>query len=170
MKKIAVTGMLALALTALVATSALAAPPGAPGRGMGPGQGYARAQISPEQIAKFREARAKFLLETLELRKAMAVKRVELSTLWAQPKPDQAKIQALSDQMADLGAALAKKRNAYQAANPGVFGPGFGNRGGFGRGFHRGPGGGFQGGPGGGFQRGPGGPGFGGCPGFGARF
>lgn len=156
MKKIALSGMLALTIAALVAGTALAAPLGAPGRGMEPG--YSRAQISQQDLAKFRAARAKFLLETLKLRQNIAAKRVELRTLWAQPTRDQAKIKALSDQLVDLGAALAKKRNAYLAEYPGMFGPGFGRH-------RRGPGGAF--GPR--FHRGPG-PNFGGCFGAGPNF
>lgn len=142
MKKAAVSTVLAIAVAAMVSSTALAAPPAGPGTGMrGPGQYYA--QVNPEQVKAFQAARAKFMNETLELRKAMAVKRVEMQTLWAQTTPDEAKIKDLKDQMIDLRAQIAKKRNAIMPAS----GPGFGRgmRGGFG-GKHGGFGPGMHGG------------------------
>lgn len=154
MKKIAVSAVLAIAVAALVATTALAAPPGsAQVRGYGPG--FGQTMMSPEDVTKFKATRAKFMVDTIELRKAMAVKQIELRTLYAQPTPDKAKVLTLSNELVDLRATLAKKRNAVMGDFPRGFGRGFGGKG---RGSHRGPGGGF-GGPG---MRGPGG---GGCPG-----
>ncbi|MFH1035210.1 MAG: periplasmic heavy metal sensor [Pseudomonadota bacterium] len=143
----------AVGLAALISTSALAAP-GGPGMGAGYGPGYHMgqgwSQLTPEQQAEASKAHAEFLNQTLALRQNLAAKRAELGTLYAQPTPDQAKIKALSDEMVDLGAALAKKRNEFAAKYPNAFGGGFGR----GRGFH---GGGGCGGPGGGGYGGGGG-------------
>lgn len=65
---------------------------------------------------------------------------MELTTLRAQPNADPAKVRVLADEMVNLGAQLAKKRNEFMAKHPEAFGPGLG------RGFHRGFGGGFGGG------------------------
>ena len=128
----------ALGLAALISTSAIAAGPGmggGPGMGQGHGRGYTA--LSPEQQAEVDQSRAAFMNETLKLRQEIAAKRTELSTLYAQPNPDQAKIKALSDEMVDLHAQLAKKRNEYMAKLPaGTFkgmGGGMGMMGGKGR-------------------------------------
>lgn len=44
----------------------------------------------------------------------MAAKRVGLQTLYAQPSTNHTKIKALSDEMVNLIAQLAKKRNEYR--------------------------------------------------------
>jgi zinc resistance-associated protein len=142
----------AVGLAALISTSALAAPgmgPGGPGMGPGAHMGYGWSQLTPEQQAEAQKAHAEFLNQTLALRQNLAAKRAELQTLYAQPAPDQAKIKALSDEMVDLRAALAKKRNEFAAKYPNAFGPGMGR----GRGFH---GGGMMGGGGGGGMMGGG--------------
>ncbi len=135
----------ALAIVALISTVALARG----GMGMGPGSmgpGYAyNTQITPQQQAALQKARADFLKDTQDLRNQIAQKRVELSTLWAQPNPDQARVTALNNQLVDLRAQLLKKRNQYLANFAGSgFGPGFGP------GFCPGFGGGF--GPHGGYH------------------
>lgn len=155
----------ALGLAALISTTALAAPgAGGPGMGAGMGPGYHMgqgwAQLTPEQQAEIQKAHAEFLNQTLALRQNLAAKRAELQTLYAQPTPDQAKIKALSDEIVDLGAALAKKRNEFRAKYPNAYGWGMGRggRGGFGGGC-----GGFGGGRmGGGYGGGMMGGGYGG--------
>lgn len=139
----------ALGFAALLSTSALAAGPAA-GGGPGMGYGYHRgyANLTAEQQAEVDQARATFLNDTLKLRQEIAAKRAELGTLYAQPNPDQAKIKALSDEMVDLHAQLAKKRNEYVAKLPAGTFRGMG--GGRGMGFGGGMGGGFGGGMGGG--------------------
>jgi zinc resistance-associated protein len=159
MKKFAST-LAALALAAGLSATAFAAQDPAPayGPGHGPGHGAGWTQLTPEQKAEATKARADFLNETLALRQKLATKKVELSTLRHQPTPDQAKIKALSDEMVDLGAQLAKKRNEYAAKYPNAFGPGMG----------RGMGGGMCGGMGGGMGGGKGmGGGMGGGMGMG---
>jgi zinc resistance-associated protein len=95
-------------------------------------------------MAKIQQARAKFLTETLDLRKTIAAKRLEMRTFYAQPKKDTAKIKALANELIDLRAQVAKKRNEYM----GDYAPFFaGGRGGH-RGGRPGPGMGMGGGPG----------------------
>lgn len=144
----------ALGLAALLSTSAIAAGPGyGPGAG-GPGRGPGyHNTLTPEQQAQWDQARAAFLQDTLKLRQEMSAKRAELQTLYAQPNPDKAKIKALSDEMVDLGASLAKKRNDYSANLPAELAGG-----GMGRGRHMGGFGGGMGFGGGGY-----GPGAGAC-------
>lgn len=148
MKKFAALTV-ALGLAALLGTSAMAA---GPGMGGGPGMGYGYhhgyANLTPEQQAEVDQARAAFLNDTLKLRQEIAAKRAELSTLYAQPNPDQAKIKALSDEMVDLHAQLAKKRNEYTAKLPAGTFRGMGGRGMGGGGMGGGMG--FGGGMGGG--------------------
>jgi Spy/CpxP family protein refolding chaperone len=92
------------------------------GRGMGPGmmgpgmmgpdfRGWQ--QMSDDQRADFRKRHAKFLAETVDLRKDLASKMVELRTEWAQPDPDAKKVEKLSGQVADLKAELSKKQDKY---------------------------------------------------------
>ena len=69
--------------------------------------------LKPEQQEKCKKMRAAHQMETLELRQQLAVKRIELKTLWKQPKIDQARIEKLSDEIADLSAELSKKRDKY---------------------------------------------------------
>ena len=128
----------ALALVARISTVALArggVGPGMMGPGMmGPGYAY-NTRLTPEQQAAWQKSRAAFLKDTQDLRAQIAQRRVELSTLWSQPNPDRARITALSNQLVDLQAQLAKKRNQYLANFGGAgFGPGFCP--GFGGGYH----------------------------------
>jgi Spy/CpxP family protein refolding chaperone len=69
--------------------------------------------MTPEQQEKCKKMRAVHQMETMELRKQLAAKRIELKTLWKQPKIDQARIEKLSDEIAELSAALSKKRDKY---------------------------------------------------------
>ncbi|RJX36353.1 MAG: periplasmic heavy metal sensor [Desulfarculus sp.] len=147
MKKITVI-LASLALMGVLAGGAWARG-GGPGWGYGPG--YQGQQLSKEDYAKLAEKRATFLKETLPLRQQLAAKGIELKTLWAQPNPDQAKVQALNNEVIELRAQLAKKAN-----DAGL--PGYGGGRGFGRGMDFGPRGGGYGpgyhmgyGPGGGY-------------------
>jgi zinc resistance-associated protein len=114
-----ITASLALTLTIAAAAWAVGPGYGMMGRGMGPG--YApQPQITAEQQAEFVKARAAFLKDTQALRQQAAAKRIELGALWAQPQPDQARIVALSNELVDLRAQLAKKRNQHLAQFPGI--------------------------------------------------
>jgi Spy/CpxP family protein refolding chaperone len=104
-----------------------------PGGGMGPGCmmddgswgwgmhgrgcGYMRPRgwrsMKPEQREKCEKMRAAHLMDTLELRKQLAAKRIELRTLWVQPNVDDKKVEQLADGITDLKAALMKKRDKY---------------------------------------------------------
>ncbi len=144
MKKVMVV-LASLTMAVMISGAALAAGPSAKGKGLYKGQ-----QLTQEQVEQVKKARAKFLNDTLDLRKKMAVKAIELKTLNAQAKPDQAKIKALAIELVDLRSAIAKKKIEAFSGLP--VGMGFG-RGGYGKG----------GGHGRGF--GPGG-----CPGFGGGY
>ena len=134
-----------LSVVAVMALSglAIAGPGGGPGM-MGQGYGYG-AQVTPEQAKAHQAKLAKFMESTLDLRKAIAVKRIELQTARFQVNPDTAKSQALYSEMVDLRAQLAKKRMEILGDSAG-FGPGYGRghgmRGGRGYGM-RGGGGGY---------------------------
>lgn len=69
--------------------------------------------MKPEQLEKWEKMRASYLMETLELRKKLAAKRTELQTLWAQPSIDRAKVEKLSNELAELYAERSKKRNQH---------------------------------------------------------
>lgn len=170
MKKTAIF-ILVAALAAFMAVPAMAAPQtkgqgGGPGygQGYGPGAGPCWTQLTPEQREKFQKAQAQFMTDTLTLRQAQAAKRIELRTLASQPNPDTAKVRTLADELVDIRAQIAKKRNALLAEFPGALmgrGGGFGHRGGRGGfGYMGGPGMGQGGGPG----RAWGGPGPVNCP------
>ena len=100
------------------------------GRGMhGPGWGmYGRghmmdrgwghgprnwSSMTPEQQEKWEKTWSGYQMETLELRKQLATKQMELETLWAQPRVDSGRIEKLSKEVADLEAELGKKRDKY---------------------------------------------------------
>ena|GEM_PF-755100 len=105
-----------------------------PGYGMGPGwmmdndhpgwgmhgwgrQSYRRHRgwesMKPEQREKMEKMWAAHLKDTLELRKQVTAKRMELRTLWAQPNVDRPKVEKLSNELAQLNAELSKKRDQY---------------------------------------------------------
>ena len=65
--------------------------------------------MRPEQQEKCKDMRAAHLMETLELRKQLASRQIELETLWAQPNMDRAKVEKLSTEVAELQAQLRKK-------------------------------------------------------------
>jgi len=69
--------------------------------------------MTREEQKKWEEMRAKHQMETLELRKELASKRVELETLWNQPEIDQGRIEKLSGEIAEVEAQLAKKRDKH---------------------------------------------------------
>ena len=83
----------------------------------GMGHGYMRPRtwqsMKPEQQEKCEKMKAAHLKDTLELRKQLAAKRVELRTLWAQPNVDQAAVEKLSNEVAELRTQLWKKRDQY---------------------------------------------------------
>ena len=84
MKKVMVI-LASLTMVVMISGSALAAGPGGKGK-------FQRPQLTQEQVEQINQARTKFLNDTLELRKKMATKRIDLKNLYMQPNPDKAKI------------------------------------------------------------------------------
>lgn len=167
MKKV-LAGLVLLSFTVLGVTYALAQGPG-----FGPGpRGIHRQEswepekalnLTPEQQTKFQELRRKVDADTAQLRGTMLTKRLELKSLWSDPKADpkaitdkEKELRNLQNQMKDK--MVQFKLEARQFLTPeqiSEFGQGPGMGGGFGRG-------GMMGGRG----KGPGsgmGPGYGMC-------
>jgi Spy/CpxP family protein refolding chaperone len=69
--------------------------------------------MKPEQREQWAKMRSKYQMETLDLRKQLVTKQLELETLWDQPDVDQKKIEKLSDEVAELQAELGKKHDKY---------------------------------------------------------
>lgn len=69
--------------------------------------------MKPEEREEWQKMRAKYKMETLELRKQIVTKKMELSTLWDQPEVDEEKVKKLSTELADLQAELEKKQDKY---------------------------------------------------------
>lgn len=98
--------------------------------------------LTPEQKTKFQELRQKFVEETAKLRGSLLTKRLELQSLWTDPKSDsktivekEKELRDLQNQMKDKGVQF--KLEARQFLTPeqiAGFGPGRGMGPGFGRG------------------------------------
>ena len=124
-----------------------------PGAGE-PGQAL---NLTPEQETKLNELRTKFREENAQLIGAMTTKRIELQSLWSDPKADAKAIQEKEKELRDLqnqmkDQAVQMRLEAREFLTPeqmAQMGPGMGF--GAGRGFGRGHGRGFG-------------------PGFGAKF
>ncbi|MBN1843718.1 MAG: periplasmic heavy metal sensor [Deltaproteobacteria bacterium] len=69
--------------------------------------------MKPEQRKKWEKMRSDYQQDTLELRKQLVTKQMELETLWAQPEVDSPRVDKLSKEVADLEAKLWKKRDEY---------------------------------------------------------
>lgn len=120
MKKLAsMIAVLALALS--FGLPALAADNAQPGMAPGAAKKQHWDKLTPEQRAANRKAVADFLNETMATRQQLAAKHVELMTLRHQVEPDQAKIKTVADEVVDLKAQIAKKRNEYAAKYPAAF-------------------------------------------------
>ena len=140
MRKFYIVGLVA-ALVALAAAAAGA-------HGWGPGPGYGMMGSGYGMMApQAQEEYAKFMQDTLELRKQLSSKMMELRTLWAQPDPDKTKLDGLRNEVYDLQKQLAQKADEAGIRN-------YAGQRGYGRGYGRGPascpgyGGGYGGGPG----------------------
>ena len=91
------------------------------GRGQGydhgMGHGYMRPHgwrsMNREQLEKCERMRAAHLKDTLELRKQVTARQMELQTLWSQPNIDQGAVEKLSNEVAELKAQLWRKRDQY---------------------------------------------------------
>ena len=89
---------------------------GGHGRGGGGRMGPSRdgwESMKPEQREQWQKMHSEFQMETLELRKQLASKQMELETLWAQPDVEKARVEKLSEELAALEGELAKKRSKY---------------------------------------------------------
>jgi Spy/CpxP family protein refolding chaperone len=112
------------------------------------GWGYGKwSSLTPEQEGKLQGLRQKFNDETAQLRGTIITKRLELQSLWTNPKADSKSIQekekelrSLQDQMTEKAAQFKlEARNILTPDQLAQIGPGWG-RGGFGRGYRMGPG------------------------------
>ncbi len=79
---------------------------------MGPSR-HGWESMKPEQREQWQKMHRAFQMETLELRKQLASKRVELETLWAQPNADKPSVEKLSEEVSQLEGEFAKKRSKY---------------------------------------------------------
>jgi Spy/CpxP family protein refolding chaperone len=166
-KTVVVLGLVAVMV--LGVAYAFAQGPGAgPGPGRGPGWGQEKwSSLTPEQQTKLQELRQKFNDETAQLRGTMLTKRLELQSLWRNPKADSKAIlekekefRSLQNQMKDKAVQLKlEARTILTPEQLSQFGPGLG----MGRGF----GGGHMMGGRHGMGRGGMGPGRGMGPGYG---
>jgi Spy/CpxP family protein refolding chaperone len=166
-KTVVVLGLVAVMV--LGVAYAFAQGPGAgPGPGRGPGWGQEKwSSLTPEQQTKFQELRQKFNDETAQLRGTMLTKRLELQSLWTNPKADpkailekEKEFRSLQNQMKDKAVQLKlEARTILTPEQLSEFGPGLG----MGRGF----GGGHMMGGRHGMGRGGMGPGRGMGPGYG---
>jgi Spy/CpxP family protein refolding chaperone len=84
------------------------------GRGWGWDHGHRGPQsMTPDQQAKWDKMWSSYQMDTLEQRKQLAAKQMELETLWAQPDVDPARIDTLSKEVSDLQAGLRRKHDQY---------------------------------------------------------
>jgi Spy/CpxP family protein refolding chaperone len=137
--------LVVLGLVALMVLGVAYAYAQGPGFGPGhrPGWGQEKwASLTPEQQTKFQELRQKFNDETAELRGTMLTKRLELQSLWTNPKADpkaildkEKEFRSLQDQMRDK--AVQFKLEGRKILTPeqlSQFGSGWGMGRGFGGG------------------------------------
>jgi len=113
-RKIILLGMVAVMLLSVTYVYAQ-------GQGMGPGMGPGHRgmheswgpardyPLTPDQKAKFQELRRKFRDENAKLIGAMVTKRLELQSLWTDPKADPNAILAKEREMRDLQNQLKDK-------------------------------------------------------------
>jgi Spy/CpxP family protein refolding chaperone len=139
-----------------------------PGFGPGPKTGWGHEKwslLTPEQQTKFQELRQKFNDETAQLRGAILTKRLELRSLWTNPKSDpkailekEKELGTLRDQLRDKAIRFKlEARNILTPEQLAQFEPGWGMGPGFGYGHRRGHGYGMgRGDMGGGYGMGPG--------------
>jgi len=121
------------------------------GPGFGPGSGrgdcpgfQGGASLTPEQKSQLDETRKKFSDETAALRETMRSGRLELQSLWANPKADPAVIQAKEKELRELSNQMRDKMVQFKLESRNFLTDEqiteFGSCGGRGRGFGRGMG------------------------------
>jgi hypothetical protein len=69
--------------------------------------------MNREDMEKLKEVRDNFQKDTLELRKQLVLKQMELTTLWAQATLEPVAAEKLSNEIAQLQAELGKKRSKH---------------------------------------------------------
>lgn len=84
---------------------------GAPQEGWGPGKW---SSLTPEQKTKFQELRQKFNEETAQLRGSILAKRLELQSLWTNPKADSNAILSKEKESRDLQNQMGDKVVQYK--------------------------------------------------------
>jgi len=118
-----------------------------PGPGFGPGHrpGWGMekwSSLTPEQQTKFQELRQKFNDETAQLRGAILTKRLELRSLWSNPKADPKAILSKEKELTTLQDQLRDKAVHFKVEARSILTPEqiaqFGSHWGRGRGFGRG--------------------------------
>jgi len=117
MKKVTVT-IMALLVTAVIATAALAFGPGR-GPGYGPcGRGdfggLGELNLTADQKTKLSELRDSHFKDVKPLREQMFTKRDELKELWLEPNPDQGKITAAQKEMRSVRDQMQDKMTAFR--------------------------------------------------------
>jgi Spy/CpxP family protein refolding chaperone len=115
MKKVMITVM-ALLITALLATATLAFGPGR-GPGYGPSGrgdfgGFGELNLTADQKTKLSELRDAQFKDVKPLREAMFAKRDELRKLWLESNPDQGKIVAAQKEMRSVRDQMQDKMTA----------------------------------------------------------
>jgi len=108
-KTIVVLGLVALMVLG-VAYAFAQGPGSGPGPGHRPGWGQEKwSSLTPEQQTKFQELRQKFNDETAQLRGTMLTKRLELQSLWTNPKADSKTILDKEKELRDLQTQIKDK-------------------------------------------------------------
>ncbi len=134
-----------LGLVALMVLGVAYAYAQGPAYGPGHRQGWGQekwSSLTPEQRTKFQELRQKFNDETAQLRGAILTKRLELRSLWSNPKADpkailskENELTTLQDQLRDKAVHFkVEARSILTPEQIAQFGSGWGREPGFGRG------------------------------------
>lgn len=98
MKKITVVGLSVMLVLAIAFSAAMAGPWGGRFYGMGP----VIPNLTPEQSAKILALQQAHLEKITPIQKELFDKKTELRSLWLTPNPDQAKINALNQEIFKL--------------------------------------------------------------------
>jgi hypothetical protein len=69
--------------------------------------------MTSEQKNLYNAIAANFSAEALETRQQLAVRQLELKSLWMQPEVDEERVEKLSNEVADLKAQLWKMHDKY---------------------------------------------------------
>jgi Spy/CpxP family protein refolding chaperone len=86
------------------------------GMGYGPswmGNWASRLNLNNEQIQRLEALHEKFLKETISMRNDLALKQVELRTLWLQTNPEEGKILAKEKEINGLRARIQESATKY---------------------------------------------------------